>query len=65
MDLFQDLVDDLKGELGGKLEPVVLAMMMPTDELLAEHVHEAMKGIGTNESTLVEILCTKTNAEMM
>ncbi|KAF2352134.1 Annexin repeat [Trinorchestia longiramus] len=61
----KDLVKELKGELGGNFERVVLAMMKPTTELLAENLHEAMKGIGTNENTLVEIICTRTNHEIM
>ena len=60
----QDLLKDLKSELGGNLERVVLAMMKPTHLLLTESLHEAMKGIGTNENTLVEILCTRSNAEI-
>jgi annexin A7/11 len=62
---FQDLVKELKSELGGNLERVVLAMMLPTTELLSDHLHEAMKGVGTNEDTLVEILCTRNNREIM
>ncbi|XP_018014452.1 annexin-B12 [Hyalella azteca] len=60
----KDLTDELKSELGGKFERVVLAMMLPTTELLADHLHEAMKGVGTNEDTLVEILCTRNNKEI-
>jgi len=60
----KDLLKDLRKELGGNLERVTLAMMLPTHVLLADSLHEAMQGIGTNENTLVEILCTKTNAEM-
>ncbi|KAA0202160.1 hypothetical protein HAZT_HAZT002192 [Hyalella azteca] len=61
----KDLVKELKSELSGKFERVVLAMMLPTTELLADHLHEAMKGVGTNEDTLVEILCTRNNSEII
>lgn len=60
----KDLIKDLKKELGGNFERVTLAMMVPTQVLLADHLYEAMQGFGTNENTLVEILCTKTNHEM-
>lgn len=60
----KDLIKDLRSELGGNFERVVLAMMVPTDDLLADHVHSAMQGIGTNENTLVEILCTRNNHEI-
>lgn len=40
---FQDLIKELKSELGGKLEAVVLALMMKPDEYLASQLRNAMK----------------------
>ncbi|XP_076063062.1 annexin-B12-like isoform X2 [Oratosquilla oratoria] len=58
----RDLVHDLKSELGGKLETVVLALMTPLYQYLAQEIHHAIDVIGTKERALVEILCTADNA---
>lgn len=60
----KDLLKDLKSELGGKFEQVVLALMMPPDEYDAAELRRAMKGLGTDEDAMIEILCTRTNKEI-
>lgn len=62
--LGRDIIEDLKSELGGKFEDVIVGLMMPPNEYLCKQMHKAMDGMGTNESTLVEILCTKSNEEV-
>ncbi|XP_041485259.1 annexin-B12-like isoform X2 [Lytechinus variegatus] len=60
----KDLEKNLKGELKGKLETIVLNLFHLPAEFDAHMLRKAMKGLGTDEATLVEILCTRTNDEI-
>uniref|UniRef100_A0A8C6M8H1 Annexin n=1 Tax=Nothobranchius furzeri TaxID=105023 RepID=A0A8C6M8H1_NOTFU len=56
----KDLVHDLKGELGGKFETLVVALMTPPLTYDVTSLHHAIKGAGTDEKVLVEILASRT-----
>ncbi|XP_045698065.1 annexin A7 isoform X4 [Phyllostomus hastatus] len=60
----KDLIKDLKSELSGNVEELVLALFMPTTYYDAWSLRNAMKGAGTQERVLIEILCTRTNQEI-
>lgn len=60
----QNLVEALKSELGGNFENAVVAMMTDVPVFLAQQLRCAMKGAGTDDKTLLEILCSKSNDEI-
>ncbi|KAI8485420.1 Annexin A7 [Branchiostoma belcheri] len=60
----KDLIDELKSELGGNFEKAILAMMQKPAVYDATCLRKAMKGAGTDESTLIEIMCTRKNDEL-
>uniref|UniRef100_A0A8B9EHA4 Annexin n=1 Tax=Anser cygnoides TaxID=8845 RepID=A0A8B9EHA4_ANSCY len=60
----KDLIKDLKSELSGNVEELILALFMPSIYYDAWSLRHAMKGVGTQERVLIEILCTRTNQEI-
>jgi len=60
----KDLMNDLKSELSGNLEECLLAMMEPSTLYDAKEMRRGMRGAGTDEETLIDILCSRTNADI-
>lgn len=54
----------LKAALKGELEEVVLGLLMTPAQYDCFLLQSAMKGLGTDEDTLVEILASRTNKEI-
>jgi len=55
------LLEDLKSELSGKFEDAMLALFKDPVEYDAECLYLAMKGAGTDEQTLIEIISSRPN----
>ncbi|MED6253651.1 hypothetical protein ATANTOWER_025145, partial [Ataeniobius toweri] len=60
----QDLSAALKKVLSGDLEDLLLQLMMLPDQLEAHRLKGAMAGLGTDEETLLEILCTRSGKKL-
>ena len=55
----KDLMKDLKSELHSHLEDGILALFTDPIEYDADELRGAMKGMGTNEDTLIEIIASR------
>jgi len=60
----RDLITDLKKELSGNFENVVVALFQTPSEFDASSLYHAMKGIGTDEGTLIEIIGTRPSFQL-
>ncbi|XP_048419602.2 annexin A5-like [Stegostoma tigrinum] len=60
----KNLIDDLKSELSGKFESLIVALLLPPDRYDAKELHDALKGAGTSEDVLIEILASRNNTQI-
>ncbi|XP_054626014.1 annexin A2-like isoform X2 [Dunckerocampus dactyliophorus] len=60
----KDLVVALKGALSGSLEALMLGLMKSPTQYDAFELKASMKGLGTDEETLIEIVCSRNNEEL-
>uniref|UniRef100_A0A8D3E1Y2 Annexin n=1 Tax=Scophthalmus maximus TaxID=52904 RepID=A0A8D3E1Y2_SCOMX len=61
----KDLNTALKGALSGPLEALMLGLMKSTTQYDASELKASMKGLGTDEETLIEIVCSRSNEELL
>ncbi|XP_031598883.1 annexin A5a [Oreochromis aureus] len=60
----KDLVSALKSELGGLFESLTVALMTPSVLYDATLLHNALKGAGTEDEVLIEILASRTGEQI-
>ncbi|XP_013881011.1 annexin A2-B [Austrofundulus limnaeus] len=60
----KDLMTALKGALSGSLEALMLGLMKSTAQYDASELKASMKGLGTDEETLIELVCSRNNEEL-
>uniref|UniRef100_A0A665TZG9 Annexin n=1 Tax=Echeneis naucrates TaxID=173247 RepID=A0A665TZG9_ECHNA len=60
----KDLLSALKSELGGLLESLIVALMTPPRSYDASQLHKALKGAGTDDDVLIEILASRTGEQV-
>ncbi|XP_017776079.1 PREDICTED: annexin B9-like isoform X2 [Nicrophorus vespilloides] len=60
----EDLLEELKSELRGNFEDVIVALMTNPVDFQAKALYKALSGLGTDEDTLVEVLAIHDNEEV-
>lgn len=60
----KDLIKELKSELTGDFEDLVIALMEHPAQYDAAQLRRAMEGLGTKEHVLIEIMTTRGNAQI-
>ena len=61
---FQDLISELKSELSGGLKKLCVGLCMSPADFDAMNLNKAIKGLGTDEQVLTEIICTRSNQQL-
>jgi annexin A7/11 len=61
----RNLIKDLKSELSGNYEDAILALFDSPADYDAKTLKKAMKGLGTDEDTLIEILASRTSSQLI
>ncbi|KAL4609275.1 annexin A4-like [Arapaima gigas] len=60
----KDLADELRSELTGNFEKVVLGLLMTAPVYDASELRNAIKGAGTDEACLIEVLASRSSDEL-
>ncbi|XP_038381438.1 LOW QUALITY PROTEIN: annexin A2-like isoform X3 [Canis lupus familiaris] len=60
----KELASALKSALAGHLETVILGLLKTPAQYYASELKASMKGLETDEDSLIEIICSRTNQEL-
>lgn len=60
----KDLEDEIKKAFSGDFEDFLVALLQTPTKLDVTELNRSVKGLGTNEKNLIEILTTRTNEEI-
>ncbi|KAJ8002413.1 hypothetical protein DPEC_G00158630 [Dallia pectoralis] len=61
----KDMITALKAALSGSLETVILGLLKSTAQYDATEIRGSIKGLGTDEETLIEIVCSRSSSELV
>jgi hypothetical protein len=61
----KELLDDINSYLSLDFRRVVIDLFRTPEERDATYLYKAMKGMGTDEDTVIEILCSRANVEII
>ena len=60
----KDLLKNVESETSGNFRNTLRALLLRPAWFEAGELRESVRGLGTDESALIDIVCTKSNAEM-
>ncbi len=61
----KDLIEEINSDLSGNFRRVVVDLFRPAAERDAIYLNKSMKGAGTDEDTLIEIVCSRPNVDLI
>lgn len=61
----KELEDDINKELSGNYRRTIIDLIRRRAERDATYLYKSLKGPGTNEDTIIEIICTRSNVELI
>lgn len=60
----RDILKDFNSETSGDYRRLLISLMKDHDEFAAAEVMRAVKGLGTDDRSLIELICTRSGSEM-